>query len=167
MTVIIVVSVIGYMLGVTEIESRTHPHEETSAPAPLLTLPALSGGKAEVPDGKGWTLVHFWATWCGPCIAELPALQAMADEMKGRLQVVTINVDELEAGEVARWMGRRELTLTTLLDPEGTAMRAWGVVSLPTSYLVSPAAMVVGRADGARDWQDEAVRAFLKEKMNP
>ncbi|MBF0169866.1 MAG: TlpA family protein disulfide reductase, partial [Nitrospinae bacterium] len=113
----------------------------------------------------GWTLVHFWATWCGPCVAELPMLQRMAQEMAGNLTVTTVNVDELAPGAVARWMGREGITLATLLDPEGAAQRAWGIVSLPTSYLVDPSGMVVGRADGARDWQDESVKAFLGEKM--
>lgn len=93
------------------------------APAPPLTLPALEGDAVGLEALRGHVVVlAFWATWCAPCLLELPHLQVLADELPDQLVVLAISTDGPETrAEVASLVRERGLTLPVLLDETGAA----------------------------------------------
>jgi hypothetical protein len=98
-------------------------------------------------------------------VTELPTLQAAADRTAPTgLAVVTVNLDVMAPERIEAWMGERGIALTTLRDPRGETAARWEVRTLPSSYLVDPAGMVVAHAVGPRDWESASIRAYLAGK---
>ena len=108
-----------------------------AAPAPALELPDLGGATRRLDDWRGQVvLLNFWAGWCQPCVAEMPGIQRLATQMRGRpFAVVTVNVAETQR-RVEQTVARLGLDFPVLLDADGTAFKAWGGKGLPTSVLV-------------------------------
>ena len=97
-------------------------------------------------------LVQFWATWCEPCEAELPALAALAARLAGRpFALLTVNLGEGPA-RVGPFVAARAPGLPVLLDRDRAAGAAWGVGGLPMAFLVDAGGVVRGRLFGAADW---------------
>jgi thiol-disulfide isomerase/thioredoxin len=130
-------------------------------PAPDFHLEALAGGESGLSERAGrWVLVNFWATWCTPCVKELPALERLARDYgpKG-LDVLAVNVDRGRRKHVAGYAKRLGLHIPVLLDRDGDTRRAYEVRALPTTYLVGPDGRIVGRVLGDVPWDDPDHRA--------
>ena len=107
-------------------------------------------------------LVNFWATWCVPCLEEMPAFERLHREFARKgLTVLGINVQEEE--QVIRDFRRKlGLTFPLLLDPNLDIYRAFGVVGLPTTYLLGRDGRPVALAVGKREWAGEEARALIR-----
>ena len=107
------------------------------APAPQIALPVVGDGTSDLLAERGKVvLVNFWATWCEPCKAEMPALQQLADELKDqpfRLYSVDLQEDSAQIEDFQRDYGLR---LYAVMDTEGDATRAYGVRALPSTFLI-------------------------------
>jgi thiol-disulfide isomerase/thioredoxin len=111
-------------------------------------------------DFKGQALlVNFWATWCTPCIDELPSLQAL-QEAGGEHKVVYVNVKETPQ-RVQRFLGQSGLNLTSLMDRRGEWTRKLGISVLPTTLLISAQGQVMARVTGEVDWSGPEARTWL------
>ncbi len=125
-------------------------------PAPALQLPDLEGRTRDLSDGRGrWQLLTFFATWCGPCRAELPSLSELARQAPRGVELVAISVDTKQAA-IAPFVARLGLTLPVVWDEKGAASRAFRASAIPVSYLVDPKGSVIAVAQGARDWSRAA-----------
>lgn len=128
--------------------------------------------RAQRADGSALTLtwpaqrtriVHFWATWCPPCVKELPGLLAFARDMRERgLEVVAIAVED-DWKDIATFFGGT-VPPEVIVETDGAAHQRFGVSTLPDTYLVSPAGKVVERYHGARDWRTPAARAHFSSR---
>jgi thiol-disulfide isomerase/thioredoxin len=132
--------------------------------APDVTFLSRDGTTAKVADFKGKrVLVNLWATWCAPCIAELPELDAMAQGEIMRLTVLTISQDLGGWLAVDKfWSPGKFETITPRLDKQGnfaTAMKAQG---LPVSVLYDARGREVWRVNGPMKWTTPAVLAALR-----
>lgn len=118
-------------------------------------------------------LLNFWATWCAPCIHEMPALDALAAEMAGDdLAVVPVSIDERGLAAVAPFHRRHGLDhLEIYLDPDGyTAYdtadnpndAAFALYGLPVTYLVDHEGRVHGYIPGAVDWHSNEAKALIR-----
>ncbi len=144
--------------------SRWTPTEAKPAPAfKWLTADGAERGLADV-AGQG-VVLNFWATWCVPCIAEMPALDELARQMaEERVAVLALSSDRGGAAAVAKFYKEKGIrTLPVLLDPRGDAARAFGVRGIPTTVVLDRQGMDRGRLEGAADWASAASVAALRK----
>jgi thiol-disulfide isomerase/thioredoxin len=137
--------------------------------APDFTLPALSGDTIRLTAFQGKVvLLNFWATWCIPCRTEMPTLEALHQRYKDAgLAVLTVNMDTLSTASVEAFVQEVAVTFPIGLDPSWSTARVYGVLGLPTTYLIDRKGNVVVREVGERDWLDSvsqvAVEGLLRE----
>ena len=118
-----------------------------------------------VADWKGRTLVlNFWATWCIPCVAELPALDHLA-QSDPTLTIIALSADRTGAEAVKPFLAAHGIAhLTTLLDPHMEVGRAFGVAGFPTTLIIDAAGHLRGRLEGPADWS--AAAATIKSLIS-
>ncbi|MBX3015426.1 MAG: TlpA family protein disulfide reductase [Caldilineaceae bacterium] len=116
--------------------SGRSPQAALEHPAPDFSLTTLTGETFSLSAVRGTPVVlNFWATWCGPCQRELPALQAAAERYGDR--VLIIGVDQGEAPEIVqRYVDQLGLTFPIPLDTEFTVSDQYNVRGLPTTYFI-------------------------------
>lgn len=114
-------------------------------------------------------VVNFWATWCAPCVEEMPALDALNKALDGTgVQVLTLSADLKGAEAVRPFFARHGIeTLPVLLDRRGRLAQAFGVPGLPTTVLIGPGGQEVGRVMGIAAWDDPAVVDFIENCLAP
>jgi thiol-disulfide isomerase/thioredoxin len=106
------------------------------------------------------TLLHFWATWCPPCVGEIPTLTRLADDLHGEdnFRVVLVAVED-EPDKVSKFLGD-ELADGVLFDPNWVTANRYGTTQLPETYLLVDG-KPVQRFVGAADWNDRELRQQL------
>jgi thiol-disulfide isomerase/thioredoxin len=109
--------------------------------------------------------LNFWATWCLECRVELPALEQLDRDYAPRgLTILTVNVRE-EPGTVRRYARELGLTMPPLLDSAGAITRSYGVIGLPTSFLIGRERRAVAPAIGPREWTSAEARALIESLL--
>ncbi len=143
--------------------------ESPPQPAPEVTFTDADGNPASFADFKGKpVVVNLWATWCQPCLKEMPSLNQLQATYPGKLVVAAVSEDrgggKLVVPFVAA-MGLKDLKI--YLDPKSDAVHAFHVRGLPTSIVIDAKGKVVGRVEGAAEWDSPAIRAVLEPLMRP
>jgi thiol-disulfide isomerase/thioredoxin len=138
--------------------------ESAPQPAPETAFTDADGKPARIADFKGKpVIVNLWATWCQPCLEEMPSLDRLQAELDGKLAVAAVSEDHAGAKRVGPFvaaMGLRKLTI--YLDPKSDLVHAFNVRGLPTSIVIDARGRVVGRVEGAADWDSATMMAVLK-----
>lgn len=131
-------------------------------PMPELVLPGLDGAEHRLSDLRGSVvLVNFWASWCQPCIKEIPNLLRLRASYAGKpFEILAIDVMEAE-NEVRHFVTQHGMDFPVLLDEDGKQFAAWGSEFLPTTFVIDATGMVryVGLAD--LEWDTGEVRMAL------
>lgn len=132
---------------------------------------AAPGGFLYEPDGRPATLgerlapvtlLHFWATWCPPCLTEIPSLYRLgADAPSDQFAILMVAVDD-EVEKVEKFLGPR--AATALYDPAWEVAHRYKTYKLPETYILV-GQKVVDKYVGAQDWDDPAIRRRLAEKV--
>ena len=119
------------------------PAAEVGRAAPAFRLRALDGSAAELTDFRGqYVLLNFWASWCGPCRGETPALQAFFEHRSPALVVVGVNQQET-AGTARAFTEQFDVTYPIVLDADGQVSGAYRVsTGLPVSFLIDPEGVI-------------------------
>jgi thiol-disulfide isomerase/thioredoxin len=132
---------------------------------PDLTFEDANGQPKKLSDWRGKTvLVNLWATWCVPCIKELPTLDALAAREAGKLQVVVVNEDLEGARVVAPFLQKRPLkTLKPWMDTNNALMIPLKASSLPTTVLYSADGKQVWRIARDMDWSGPEAAALIAQ----
>jgi peroxiredoxin len=136
-------------------------------PAPEFALTDLAGNTHRLSQyrGKG-ILLNFWATWCVPCRAEMPAMERAYHALSEKgLVVLAVSLDTGSRVPVDSFVKELALTFPVLLDSSGTSVRTYRVFGLPTSFLIDRKGRLAGREIGARDWDSGEVRGKLEDLL--
>jgi thiol-disulfide isomerase/thioredoxin len=142
----------------------------------MLIRPIKKAPFANVDDEKGKpvdlaerlkgkvVLLNFWATWCAPCVTELPTLDKLQGEMGGpKFEVVAVSVDLRGMDKVGPfWKEKGYKHLAVRLDQRSTMMKAFGTRGLPTTFLVDHEGNVVGYLEGHADWASDEAKALMR-----
>lgn len=130
--------------------------------APVLALRTLDGSPRDIATLRGKVvLVNFWATWCLPCMEEMPALDRLRLDLEAHpFEVLAVNVSE-PVRRVKRFYGQLGLGLTVVRDPDGQAFARWGGRVYPTTLLLDREGRVRYRVLGPVDWDGDDARAAV------
>ncbi len=139
---------------------RSHSGE----PLPAFTFSDPAGKQLNVAALKGQpVLINLWATWCGPCVAEMPTLDQLAASNRGTVRVVTIAQDEATAPVVQYFAQHLFRFLEPWLDPKGDIDLHYNTGRLPTTVYYDAQGREVWRYVGSRDWTDADTAPMLVE----
>ena len=142
---------------------RSHKGE----PAPTVKFKNPDGGEFELGKFKGTpVLVNLWASWCAPCIKELPTLQQLeqAQSKEGKLGVIAVSQDMAPQGSVDAFLGERDIgRFAAYHDEQMGLTEALGVQILPTTILYDAAGKEVWRYTGDLDWTGKEATKLLSE----
>ncbi len=159
MAVLAVVALLGY--GVI---SKGESNLAVGDPAPDKVLPRLSGGgSGSLADYKGtWVLVNFWASWCGPCRGEAPALESFQRQHGGDgFTVLGVDLDDA-TDDAKEFVAKYGLSYPQLRDGDGRERRdAWGMTGFPENFLIDPAGKV------ALIHRGPVTDAYLRDEVAP
>jgi len=149
----------------TGLAGELQPYEERAEP-PALDLPNLGGRQYNLDSYRGQVvLVNFWASWCTPCLMEMPSMQRLATALKDRpFRLLAVNVKESRS-KAWKFMKLLKVTFTTLLDSEGETAEAWDVQIYPTSYLIDADGRMRYVAYGPVEWDSDAVIQRIEALM--
>jgi thiol-disulfide isomerase/thioredoxin len=133
-------------------------------PAPAAPYRGRDGAEKRLADFRGrWVLVNLWATWCAPCIKEMPSLDRMKAKLGPALDVVAISEDRNGAKSVDPFLAAHPVNaLTVGLDQNGEITNALHIEGLPTSLLIDPKGQIVAKLEGAADWDTGPTLAALR-----
>jgi thiol-disulfide isomerase/thioredoxin len=133
---------------------------------PPLALQDLEGRAHRLEDYRGKVvLINFWATWCEPCRAEMPAMNKLRASFAGQpFAVLAVNLAESES-RIRRFMEEVPLEFTVLLDRDSGAARAWKARVLPVSFVLDAEGRIRYSALGEIDWTQDGVRKAILALM--
>lgn len=133
-------------------------------PMPDFSLEADKGGKVSLDDYKGKILVlNFWASWCQPCIEELPSLDAFARTFQGKgVEVVAVSVDDDDKA-YNDFLQKHPLAMKTVRDREKRASINYGTFKYPETYIADRNGHLLRKIVGPADWMDERVIQQFQE----
>ena len=133
-----------------------------------FSLATLQGPSMTLEDYQGsLILLNFWATWCAPCVMEMPSMQTLYDTFgDDGLEVVAVNVQE-DRDVVAAFIEEHELSFPVLLDTSGNTSFDYAVRGLPTSFLIGRDGQLLGSKIGFHLWDEpdvlETIESLLEE----
>src|SRR5262249_9498541 len=114
-----------------------------------------------------FVLVNLWATWCAPCVNEMPTLERLQTRLADKITIIAISQDRGGAKAVEPFVAKLGLNLVkTYLDAKSTVSRAFKVDGLPASFLIDRQGEVVGRVDGEAKWDAPAMLATLEPLLD-
>lgn len=134
-------------------------------PAPTAAFEDPEGQPARLAEFRGRPLLlNLWATWCGPCIVEMPSLDRLAAREDGRIEVLALSQDLDGRAPVDRFFAERRLRrLEPYLDRDMAMMTALRIDTLPTTILYDAQGREVWRMTGMAEWDGERAQRLLAE----
>jgi peroxiredoxin len=142
------------------------PGPQVGAPAPDFTLPDLEGKARSLAELRGRVVVlNFWATWCPPCIEEMPSLQRLHKALADRgIAVVTVSVDE-RFSDVGAFVRKFDLTFTVLHDEGKRVSRKYQTFMYPETFILDREGRLKSKVVGPRDWAAPTVIRDMVELL--
>ena len=134
---------------------------------PAVAFTDASGNRQLLSHYRGrYVLLNLWATWCGPCVKELPALAKLHGAIP-QLTVLTVNVGRSNAADTAAFLKANDAaSLPVLLDTDAAFIRGFGAFGLPLSVLIDPEGREVARAEGPAEWDAPAAVAYFRALLH-
>ena len=161
------------VVGAVFVRSLSPPESPTGSLAFLSVAPSLpiydrAGKAVDLSKDKGrLIIIHFWATWCPPCVEEVPALSKFWEKYRGRNDLVlyTVSVDK-DWKTIDDFTAKNPNTLPTYRDPNAATAKRFGSTQYPETYIANKNGRVIYRVQGAIDWNDLAVQQRIVQLLN-
>lgn len=136
------------------------------ATAPPIELKTLDGAPFALADLKGKVVVvNFWATWCEPCIEEMPSMQRLREKLRGEpFEILAVNYQE-GVPRIRGFLRKVPVDFPIVRDTDGAVARAWKARVFPSSYVVDGAGNIRYTLAGSIDWSAPEVEKTLRELM--
>jgi peroxiredoxin len=139
--------------------------DEPSRPVAALDFSAttLAGTTVRLSELRGQVVfLNFWATWCVPCRAEMPAMERVHQASRVQpFRMLAVNLQE-DPATIRKFVDELQLTFDIVLDPSGEITRNYNVNNIPLTYLIDRRGMIVARALGERTWDEAPYMAYLR-----
>jgi thiol-disulfide isomerase/thioredoxin len=151
-------------------EMRKFSLHSAPKPVPEIGFTTMKGEPTDLEAFRGKVvLLNLWATWCGPCVQEMPSLERLQAQLGGEgLSIIALSSDRGGANVVEPFLGNLGLKqLPIFLDPRSAATRTLGARGLPTTLLIDREGREIGRLEGAAVWDGAAAVAFLRHYLGP
>ena len=141
------------VLALAFVSCNKDPGPQVGMPAPDFTLPDLEGKLHGLADFRGRVVVlNFWATWCPPCIDEMPSLQRLHQALADRgVAVIAVSVDE-RFSDVPTFVQKFDLTFSVLYDEGKKVSRKYQTFKYPETYILDREGRLKSKVVGPRDW---------------
>jgi DsbE subfamily thiol:disulfide oxidoreductase len=138
-------------------EVKEHPA------APDFTLVNPAGKKVSLKDYRGKVVfLNFWASWCDQCRGEMPGMDKLYREFKGKgFEIFAVNVKD-KHDDAMRLLKELKISYPVALDPEGEIGLLYGAWAMPSTYLIDRKGVVLARMWGPADWYSPAARNLIK-----
>ena len=138
------------------------------ASLPDFTLSDMQGKAHSLSDYKGKVvMLNFWATYCGPCIKEMPSMQRLKQKMAGKpFAILAIDMAE-EKADVEAFFEKHKIKVdfSILIDPEGEVVEQWMISAVPTTFILDPAGKIRYALYGGLEWDNDEVIGTLNGLM--
>jgi thiol-disulfide isomerase/thioredoxin len=150
---------------IIEGELRKFVFSKTAKPLPNPLILDADENVTEIGYKEGILVINFWATWCVPCKKEMPSLNTLAQKMKHHdFQIITVASGRNSKEAIDAFFNDYNLVnLSKYRDPKGKMAIEYGVTALPTTVVIDPSGLEIGRIIGDIDWDTANVRAFFKK----
>lgn len=127
---------------------------EAGAMAPDFTFPDMNGKPVSLSQHRGKVVfLNIWATWCGPCRIEMPAMEKLYQKFKKKdFVILAISIDRQRESVVRPFINELGITFPVLLSPDGSIQKMYMVNALPASFIINKSGLIVAEIIGARDW---------------
>lgn len=127
---------------------------EVGSPAPDFELPDLTGRMIRLSDLRGKVVfLNIWATWCPPCVSEMPQIEKLHRSMLGRSFIIlAAGQDSSDEDAVRKFCRKTELTFPVLLDSSQRLSRLYRVTGYPETFIIDKEGVIAAKILGARDW---------------
>ena len=137
-------------------------------PAPAIPLADTSGQSVELSNLRGkLVLVNLWATWCEPCLREMPSLERLQSRLGERIAVLAVSEDRGGDKIVEPFIAKLGLkSVKIYIDPKSEVGHAFGARGLPTSFLIDRDGKVLGRVEGAAEWDSPKILGVLEPLLS-
>ena len=141
----------------------------TPRPAQDFAVAGLDGSKTALSSLKGKiVLLNFWATWCPPCKAEMPSIEALWKATKGKAFTILALSDGESPSDVSAFIKKNGYTYPVFVDPAGSVPQRYGVQGIPTTYVIDKKGMVIARVIGGIEYNSpEALSIFAELAERP
>jgi peroxiredoxin len=135
-------------------------------PPPDFSLPLLQGGTVSLQDFSGKVVfLNFWATWCPPCRAEMPSMEALYQRFKEKgLEFVVVDINE-NVREVKEFINEYTLTFPVVLDTNGAVSNNYNIQAIPSTYIIDRDGKIMSQTVGGRNWNTPAIMAAFEELL--
>jgi len=142
--------------------------EKAAPPVPKTAFVDAQGGKHSIGDFKGrYVLVNLWATWCAPCVREMPSLDRLQTMLGSRLAVIAVSEDRGGAHVVDPFLEKLALkALPIYLDPKSAVGEELEISGLPTTFLIDAQGRILGQLEGAAEWDSPKMVATIERYLN-
>ncbi len=169
LVLIVVVAIVGAAVYLVSSSSSRSPGEWVKTVAvgdvaPDFQLEDTKGNKVSLSDLRGKVvMVNLWATWCPPCIEEMPSMERLHEVMAGDdFVMLAINTEQNGRTVVPEFLQKTPYTFPILYDDEGVVQKLYGVYKFPESFIVGKDGKVVEKIIGPLDWSSLKTITYLK-----
>ncbi len=155
-------------VGGGSVQSVAYSRPAINTPAPAFRLMDLDGGLHSLPEYQGKVVfLNFWATWCGPCKVEMPAMEALYQAFRAQgLEILAVSVDQQGAAVTRPFKEAMGLSFPILHDSTYQVGLTYGARTLPMTYVIDRKGIIRQRVFGARDWNSPEARKLMGELLD-